>query len=150
SVFVLLVVSAIALGSAASSTLLPDRALTAESSRLVSIQPLSDFGEMCLWEPVSAKSLASSEDNNLFAAFEEKPVYAATQDTAETTDVARPPVRNILDTDPIYSAVTVDTRLNEVYLQDPNTWSIRVFNRLDNTPPNAPRTEAKRVIGGSK
>src|SRR5437899_6765584 len=60
------------------------------------------------------------------------------------------PVRNILDTDPIYSAVTVDTRLNEVYLQDPNTWSIRVFGRLDNTPPEASRTEARRVIGGPK
>jgi len=37
-----------------------------------------------------------------------------------------------------------------VYLQDPNTWSIRVFGRLDNTAPDAPRTEPKRVIGGPK
>jgi 6-phosphogluconolactonase (cycloisomerase 2 family) len=147
---VLLVVSAIALGIAASSTLPVDQALTADSSRLVSIEPLAEMGEMCLWEPVSAKSVASSEGNNLFAAFADKPVYAASQDSAGTTDLARPPVRNILDTDPIYSAVTVDTRLNEVYLQDPNTWSIRVFNRLDNTPPNSPRTEPKRVIGGPK
>jgi hypothetical protein len=109
---VLLVVSAIALGIAASSTLPVDQALTADSSRLVSIEPLAEMGEMCLWEPVSAKSVASSEGNNLFAAFADKPVYAASQDSAGTTDLARPPVRNILDTDPIYSAVTVDTRLN--------------------------------------
>jgi len=150
SAFVFFVVSTIALGVLGLSTAPVDRALTTDSSRLLSIKPLPDMGEMCLWEPVSAKSVPDSEDNNLFAAFGDKPVYAASQDAAGTTDVARPPVRNILDTDPIYSAVTVDTRLNEVYLQDPNTWSIRVFNRLDNTPPGAPRTEAKRVIGGPK
>src|SRR3989441_14038 len=107
---------------------------------------------MCVWEPVSAgaRQVPFSEDKNLFAAFEDRPVLAASQDSGETTEVARPPVRNILDTDPIYSAVTVDTRLDEVYLQDPNTWSIRVFGRLDNTPPDAPRTEPKRVIGGPK
>ena len=110
-----------------------------------SIQPEPEIGEMCVWEPIR---LSLPEDTNLFSAFEDKPVYAA-QETA-TTNISRPPVRNILDTDPIYSAVTVDTRLNEVYLQDPNTWSIRVFGRLDNTPADAPRTEARRVIGGPK
>ena len=117
-----------------------------DSARLVSIQELSDAGEMCVWEPRAA----ASDDSNLFSAFEDKPVLAAGQDSAGTDDIARPPVRNILDTDPIYSAVTVDTRLDEVYLQDPNTWSIRVFGRLDNTAADAPRTEARRVIGGPK
>jgi DNA-binding beta-propeller fold protein YncE len=84
----------------------------------------------------------------LFAAFADNSVLAAGQDSAPATEVARPPVRNILDKDPIYSAVTVDTRLDEVYLQDPNTWTIRVFGRLDNTPADAPRTEPRRVIGG--
>src|SRR5438128_6985644 len=105
---------------------------------------------MCGWEPVSSSQLTSLLDKNLFAALRGMTVLAASQDAGSTTDVARPPVRNIVDTDPIYSAITVDTRLNEVYLQDPNTWSIRVFNRLDNTPPNEPRTEPKRVIGGPK
>jgi len=118
-------------------------------AKLVSIEQLPEIGDMCLWEPVGASSRHedSTESGNLFTALADETVYAA-QNVNETTDVARPPVRNILDTDPIYSAVTVDTRLNEVYLQDPNTWSIRVFNRLDNTPDSAPRTEAKRVIGG--
>jgi DNA-binding beta-propeller fold protein YncE len=116
------------------------------SARLVSIQELPDAGEMCLLEPQPV----ASEDSNLFSAFKDNPVFAAGQDSAGTTDIARPPVRNILDTDPIYSAVTVDTRLDEVYLQDPNTWSIRVFGRLDNTPANAARTEPRRVIGGPK
>jgi len=117
-------------------------------AKLVSIEQLPEIGDMCLWEPVSPSPRHddSTESGNLFTALADETVYA--QNVDETTDVARPPVRNILDTDPIYSAVTVDTRLNEVYLQDPNTWSIRVFNRLDNTPDSAPRTEAKRVIGG--
>jgi hypothetical protein len=76
--------------------------------------------------------------------------YAASQDIVNTADVTRSPGRYIRDTDPIYSSVSVDTRLNEVLLQDPNTWSIRVFNRMDNTPASAERTEAKRVITGSK
>lgn len=122
------------------------------SARLVSVEELPDIGEMCLWEPVSGNSnhVAGSGENNLFAAFQERSVYAASQDFAQTTNATRPPVRNILDTDPIYTAVTVDTRLDEVFLQDSNAWSIRVFNRQDNTPPNAPRTEPKRVISGDK
>src|SRR5262245_32514984 len=141
AVVVLLTISAIGLGIAGTSTL-------RDQPRLVSIQSLEDLGQMCLWEPVSVRAAGPAEDTSLFDAFEDKPVFA--QNAATTIDIARPPVRNILDTDPIYSAVTVDTRLNEVYLQDPNTWSIRVFNRLENTPANAPRSEPKRVIGGPK
>jgi len=95
------------------------------SAQLVSIEQLPDLGEMCVWEPASTNLnlKAASPGDNSFA------VYAASQE--QTGDVARPPLRNIRDTDPIYTAVTVDTRLDEVLLQDTNTWSIRVFNRLD-------------------
>ena len=146
----LVLISSIALGIGTLSTLREIRETVTGSARLVSIQETTDVGEMCGWEPVSSSQLTSLEDRNLFAALRDAPVLAASQDSGGTRDVARPPVRNILDTDPIYTAVTVDTRLNEVYLQDPNTWSIRVFGRLDNTPPEASRTEAKRVIGGPK
>src|SRR5213593_5043224 len=146
----LVLISSIALGIGTLSTLREIRETVTGSARLVSIQETTDVGEMCGWEPVSSSQLTSLEDRNLFAALRDAPVLAASQDLGATIDVARPPVRNILDTDPIYSAVTVDTRLNEVYLQDPNTWSIRLFGRLDNTPPEASRTEAKRVIGGPK
>jgi hypothetical protein len=143
----LAVALALTLGFAASSRGPANR--DGGAAKLVSIEQLPEIGDMCLWEPVGASSRHEdlTEGGNLFSALAGETVYAA-QNADETTDVARPPVRNILDTDPIYSAVTVDTRLNEVYLQDPNTWSIRVFNRLDNTPDSAPRTEAKRVIGG--
>jgi 6-phosphogluconolactonase (cycloisomerase 2 family) len=115
---------------------------TAGSAQLVSIQQLPDVGEMCLLEPIQT---AGSPDNNLFAALNETSVYAQ-----QTVEVNRPPVRYIRDLDPIYSYVAVDTRRNEVFMQDTNTWSIRVFNRLDNTPPTAPRTDPKRLIGGPK
>src|SRR6266850_498760 len=116
-------------------------------TRLVSIEQLSEYTEMCLPEEMET-SHSNLVADNLFAAFKDEPVYASSQDAGQTVTVARPPVRNILDTDPIYSAVAVDVQHDEVFLQDNNTWSIRVFNRLDNTPANAPRTEPKRVIGG--
>src|SRR5262249_36981374 len=131
-VALLLVLVAAALGIGRFSAALLDFDAGAYSGRLVSIEPVSEIGDMCLWEPVSARQITSLEPSILFAASKDKHVLAASQDSGATADIARPPVRNILDTDPIYSAVTVDTRLNEVYLQDPNTWSIRVFDRTEN------------------
>ena len=37
-----------------------------------------------------------------------------------------------------------------MFLQDSNTWSIRVFSRMDNAKPGAPPTEPRRVISGPK
>src|ERR1051326_3087488 len=116
------------------------------SARLLSIEEMPDVGEMCEWPPAAAEP----QPTNLFAAFQDSPVYAASQDLTSTNEVNRPPERYIRDTDPIYSSVAVDTRLNEVYLQDPNTWSIRVFNRLENTAAAAERSQPKRVIVGPK
>src|SRR3989442_9058724 len=54
----------------------------------------------------------------------------------------------IRDTYPIYSSIAVDPIRDEVVLQDTNQFGIKVFNRLDNTPPNADATKPKRVIEG--
>ena len=122
-----------------------DRAIGATgSARLISVEEIPDVGDYCE-RPSGMGSMSPSAEDNLFAAFDAPPVHAAS-----TSEVTRQPVRHILDTDPIYSSVAVDTRSNEVYLQDTNTWSIRVFNRSDNTPAGAPRTEPKRIIGGPK
>jgi 6-phosphogluconolactonase (cycloisomerase 2 family) len=118
------------------------------SARLVSIEELPDVGDMC-YRPVKSDTwLTASNQPSLFADFEEASVHA--QAPAGTVDVNRPPVRDIRDTAPIYSSVGVDTQRNEVYLQDSNTWSIRVFSRTDNARPGAPPTEARRVITGPK
>src|SRR5205085_2045899 len=65
-------------------------------------------------------------------------------------EIRRPPLRYVRDLDPVYSYVAVDTRRNEVLVQDVNTYTIRVFNRTENTPANLARTEPKRIIGGIK
>lgn len=124
---------------------------TFSSAQLVSIEELPDLAQLCLPESgnADASPIAGLEENRLFAAFRERPVYAGSQEDRQTVETTRPAVRNILDTDPIYSSVAVDVRNNEVFLQDTNTWSIRIFNRLDETPRNATRTEPKRVISGA-
>lgn len=112
------------------------------SARLVSIEELPE-GDACERPPKGG-----ADSQNLFSVFQQTSVHA--QDSNGTVDVTRPPVRDILDTAPVYSSVGVDTQRNEVLLQDSNTWSIRVFSRLDNAKPDDPPTEARRVIVGPK
>src|SRR5213593_4634511 len=111
--------------------------------QLVSIQ---DFPMNPDWCPAPAPALP--EDSNLFTAFGSSSVYAGSPQSGETGIITRPPTRTIRDKDPIYSAVAVDTRFDEVIRMDNNMWGLRVFNRLDNTQPDAPFTEPKRIISG--
>jgi DNA-binding beta-propeller fold protein YncE len=118
------------------------------SARLVSIEELPEVGDICERMPATATSTLAAPDENLFFGLRETSVYA--QDSGGTVDLRRPPVRDILDTAPIYSSVGVDPQRDEVLLQDSNTWSIRVFSRLDDAKPGEPPTEARRVISGPK
>ena len=113
------------------------------SPRLISIQELPEMGESC-YRPSEDPGL--NPPQNLFDAFDPMPVHA--QDSVGGEEVARPPVRHIWDTAPVFSSVGVDAVRNEVYLQDSNRWSIRVFSRLDNAKPGEPPTEPRRVISG--
>ena len=110
-----------------------------ERPRLLSIQEIPEIGESC-----SYPAGRVAPEQSLFPAFEQT-AYA--QD-ANTVELNRPPVRDILDTAPIFSSVGVDATRNEVYLQDSNRWSIRVYGRLDNARPGDPPTEPRRVISG--
>src|SRR2546428_2624294 len=119
------------------------------SPQLVSIRELPNLGEGCTWEPVGVSSAMmipdAREDYGLFAGWRDRSAFASSSSQeGETSDVTRPPVRMIRDLDPIYSSVAVDPIHDEVILQDNNLWATRIFNRLDNTPPDAPRTEPKR------
>jgi DNA-binding beta-propeller fold protein YncE len=114
------------------------------SARLISIQQIPDAGESC-YTPERESGTGPSQDS-LFAAFDHIAVHA--QEPAGGEEIARPPVRHIWDTAPTFSSVGVDSVRNEVYLQDSNRWSIRVFNRLDNARPGEPPTEPRRVISG--
>jgi len=121
------------------------------SAQLVSIEQLPLTGETCLPEQDGAAATAGFTTRNFFAALQARTVYAAqSAGGASPGDVTRPALRTIQDTDSIYTAVAVDTRSNEVFLQENNKWSIQVFNRLENTPPNAARSEPKRLISGPK
>jgi len=118
------------------------------SPRLVSVEELPDYSEICPPEPASHNSsmIAALEENNLFGAFTEASVHAE-DDSAEVT---RPPVRTIKDTYPIYSSVAVDPIRDEVVLQDTNLFGIKIFNRLENTPSDVEAAKPKRVIQGPK
>lgn len=121
------------------------------SPKLISVQQVPDYGARCEMprndDPEANLELAA-DNENLFDAFREPSVHA--QASSDTVNVDRPPVRILRDTDPVYSSVAVDDKSNEVFLQDNNLWSIRVFSRLDNAKPGAPPTEARRVIAGDK
>ena len=116
--------------------------------QLVSYQQLSNDDEaMCQWQPASAGELARLK-------LQQSPATNATAETpsaAQRADAARrKPVRVIRDPYAAYSAVVVDESHNEVVLADENRFNLMVYNRLDNTPPQAAMTEPKRVIGGLK
>ncbi len=65
-----------------------------------------------------------------------------------TVTLDRDPIRSIRDLEPIYGSIGINNRTNEVVLGDANFWSIRIFNRTDNTPAGVPFTPAKRIIRG--
>jgi len=107
--------------------------------QLVSIEPLGDEGAMCQWMPASASEPFSMA----------LPQQSSSGASHRATDkIERAPIRVIRDTYPTYSAVALDLQTNEVYLQDENLFGLKVFDRLDNTPPTAAFTEPKRVLGG--
>ncbi len=58
--------------------------------------------------------------------------------------------RTLADTYPTFTAIGVNSRTNEVILQDNNLWSAYIFNRTENTPPRARFSEPKRVIIGDQ
>jgi DNA-binding beta-propeller fold protein YncE len=106
------------------------------AAQLVARESLGAFdGPYCQWLPASAGIPLAAQN-------------AATQQTPEPQELDRSPLRVIRDTYPTYSAVAVDLQTNEVYLQDENLFGYKVFNRLDNTPPNAAFTEPKRIVAG--
>lgn len=118
-----------------------------DSPQLISIQPLpAAESQMCEWAPV--RSVAMLPQERLSA---RGPAAASAEaDLRKSTDSDRAPVRVIRDTYPTYSAIAVDPKAGEVFLEDENLFGIKVFNRTDNTPPTASFTEPKRVLGGMK
>ena len=117
------------------------------SPQLISVEPLPAMdGVMCEWMPASASTtlLASMRQQRLSAG---SGAGAAGQNSGEET-APRAPLRVIRDPYSSYSAVAVDPVRGEVVMTDESFFNILVYDRLDNTPPNAAMTEPKRKIGG--
>ena len=60
----------------------------------------------------------------------------------------RAPARYIHDPAPAWAGIAVNAENNMVVAIDENTGRIVEYSRLDNTPPNGPATEPRRVING--
>ena len=145
------------------------------SSRLVSVQDMSAL--WCDWDQVGdagPTGAASSPPESPFAArlrgaasFLRISLQAQTLMTDREYEMAMTPdmrtrrtgwdpqglgtsthVRTIADTHPNFTSVGVNLKTNEVFLQDNNLWSYHVYNRLDNTPPEAPMMTPKRIVQG--
>lgn len=124
---------------------------TRGAPQLVSVEDLGGSdGEVCIPEPlINVSQLGTVRDailgrlgpTSVFAAV--KPGYAF----AAQVPLTRPPVRTVMDTDPIYVSVAVNNETDEVVLADTNLVSIRVFDRTTDTPPDR-IAEERRVIAG--
>jgi 6-phosphogluconolactonase (cycloisomerase 2 family) len=115
------------------------------------------MGMACAWdEPVgrnpspSPTLVASLEPASLFAAFQPAQQRGQAMPPAINEVTRAPEFRTLADTYPTYTSVGVNLETDEVFLQDNNLWSTRVFNRLDSTPPGAAMTQPKRMIQGLK
>ena len=119
--------------------------------QLVSIEPLPVAeGEMCQWLPASGSTMLAAvlRQERRGAASAEISVVNSESRVAEVVHRVRILVNR--DTYPTYSAIAVDLNTHEVFLQDENLFGIKVFDRLDHTPPSAAFTEPKRSIEGDK
>jgi DNA-binding beta-propeller fold protein YncE len=127
------------------------------SSRLVSIQQVPEETALTC---ADSSPIASSQPENLLASLSQQaaaPLLMASlqgqgprgSPLSAINEITRPPeLRMLGDTYPTYTSVGVNLQSDEVFLQDNNLWSTRVFHRLDNTPPDAEMTSPKRVIQG--
>jgi DNA-binding beta-propeller fold protein YncE len=116
-------------------------------------------GEMCQWLPASASSTTGSMSTMspmsrmsmtpaMLAPALQEAGHGATFNPKDTGNSDREPVRKIRDTYPTYSAIAVNLKTNEVFLQDENLFGIKVFERTLNTPASANFSEPKRSIAG--
>ena len=113
------------------------------------------------WEPLPA-SMIDGDTCEFVLASSSTPPGLATTIPRQTRSSAGPgdairadlgqrkPLRIVTDPDYGFSGVAVDPVRNEVILTDQNKSHIVIFDRLEHTPVDAPRSQPKRVIGGEE
>lgn len=120
--------------------------------RIVSIKEYPDVnGPICEFAP------ASTSERMLISALQgPAPARGAGQAPPRPTQAQRDmiqqrqPQRNIEDPHFGFAGITVDLNRNEVIIAEENVSTIVVYDRLENTPPQAAMSEPKRIIGGEE
>ncbi len=130
---------------------------TIGSERLVSVQPLpQDGGEICL--PTGAPETlmaAATVPAGPMSVLRQSAVRVPTASAparpsdAVRSDVARrQPANTVRDPRNAFAGLFVDPVRNEVIMAEENNFSILVYDRMTNTPPQAALSEPKRMIFG--
>jgi DNA-binding beta-propeller fold protein YncE len=96
-------------------------------------------GHLAKYEAIEACAMPAAAQRRMLAA-------SRTQGTPGTGAAA--PERKIRDAYPAFAAVAVDMARNEVVMTDENLFQILVYDRMENTPEDAPASKPKRVIAG--
>jgi DNA-binding beta-propeller fold protein YncE len=121
-----------------------DQRKPAGHAELVSYQPLSADGEICVRPELADPTPMYADDQ---AATGQGAAGAA---GGRSIHVDRAPARYVKDPWPAWSAIAVNPEHDMVVMTDENMHRIVEFSRLDNTPASAALTEPRRVIGGTK
>ncbi|MEE8161217.1 MAG: hypothetical protein V3T61_06225, partial [Acidobacteriota bacterium] len=110
--------------------------------QLISYQALPDMSDslLCVSRPATTRLAASLQQDPLLAGA----ALQASGQTGAADTAARAPLRMIRDPYAAYSSIAVDMVRDEVVVTDENLFSILVYDRLADTPPQAERTEPKR------
>lgn len=100
---------------------------------------VASVGHLARYEAMEACAMPAAAQRRMLAA-------SRTQVTKGTGAAA--PERKIRDAYPAFAAIAVDMVRNEVAMTDENLFQILVYDRMENTPADAPASKPKRVIAG--
>src|SRR5690242_2718732 len=125
--------------------------------RMTSFKSLQEInGPMCEFMPAGGTSGITSETllraSLLQGPAQTKEGQAPPRPTQSARDLVqkRAPQTNIEDPLFGFAGITVDLTRNEVIIAEENVSSIVIYDRMENTPPNAKMSEPKRMIGGEE
>jgi DNA-binding beta-propeller fold protein YncE len=127
------------------------------SERLVSVEPLPSMdGQLCEFPGAAPRDLmAVNYPMGSMVAMRQSTATRATTSApprpsdARRSEVARrQPATTIRDPRNAFAGIAIDPVRNEVVVAEENNFSILVYDRMTNTPPNAQMSEPKRMIQG--
>jgi len=114
-------------------------------------------GQMCEFPEVDPQLMAANTPANFLAAPQQRPATTGTNaapprpsDALKAEIAKRQPVATIRDPRNAFAGIALDPTRNEVVIAEENNFSMLVYDRMTNTPPNAVLSEPKRTIQGEK